>query len=205
MISSPRGKATLSDADGHLSPLARALLQRGQSVVGFDPFLVGESMDPSAPATRRPETGHFETYNPTLAADQMQDLATVLAWARSQPGVREVSLIGQGRSGPQVLLARPALEGLARTAIDLHEFDDGDGSGDLAAEVELPGLLQFGGLKAAAALCVPAPLWIDRTSERFAKQWPERAYALADAAHVLRLDSGRAGPEEVARWIDAGE
>jgi dienelactone hydrolase len=205
VISSPRGKATLSDADGHLSPLARALLERGQSVVGFDPFLVGESMDPSAPTTRRPETTHFETYNPTLAADQMQDLATVLAWARSQPGVREVSLIGQGRSGPQVLLARPALEGLARTAIDLHEFDEGDGSGDLPAEVDLPGLLQFGGLKAAAALCVPAPLWIDRTGERFAKQWPERAYALADAAQVLRLDSGRAGPEEVARWIDAGQ
>ena len=74
------------------------------------------------PARHRPGTSHFDTYNPSLAADQVQDLATVLAWARTQPDVREVSLIGAGRSGPQVLLARPALEGVARTAIDLHEL-----------------------------------------------------------------------------------
>jgi hypothetical protein len=205
VIASPHGKAFLATTDGQPTPLARALLARGQSVVGFDPFLVGESVDPSTPTTRRPETVHFETYNPTLAADQMQDLATVLAWARCQPGVREVSLIGQGRSGPQVLLARPALEGLARTAIDLHEFDEKDGSGAIPAEVDLPGLLQLGGLKAAAALCAPAPLWIQRTGDHFAKEWPERAYTLADAGHFLRLDAGRVGPEEVARWIDSGE
>jgi hypothetical protein len=205
VIASPHGKAFLATADGRPSPLAQALLARGQGVVGFDPFLVGESLDPSAPTTRRPDTVHFDTYNPTLAADQMQDLATVVAWARSQLGVREVSLIGQGRSGPQVLLARPVLEGLYRTAIDLHEFDEGDGSNDLSADVDLPGLLQFGGLKVAAALCAPAPLWINRAGERFARQWPEHAYTLADAAHVFRLDTGRAGPEEVARWIDVGE
>ena len=62
---------------------------------------MGESIDPANPVAHRPDTVHFETYNPTLAADQIQDLATVLAWARSQPDVREVNLIGLGLAGPR--------------------------------------------------------------------------------------------------------
>src|SRR5206468_4240268 len=110
-------KAALTSPTGDLFPVARALLDRGQSVVGFDPFLIGESFDPARPAVRRPTTAHFETYNPTLAADRLQDLADVLAWARSQPDVREVNLFANGAAGSLALLARPALEGLARTVL----------------------------------------------------------------------------------------
>ena len=205
IVANAHGKERLVSAEGKPSPLVQALLDRGQSVVGYDPLLVGESIDPTSPAPRRPETVHFETYNPALAGDQMQDLATVLAWSRSQPDVREVSLVGEGMAGPQVLLARPALEGLARTAIDLHEFDPGNGSKEWPAGLDLPGALQFGGWKAAAALSAPAPLWIHRAGKTFAKHWPERAYALTDASHLLKLDSDRAKPEEIARWIDTGE
>lgn len=205
IISNPHGKACLVSADGQPIPLVRALLDRGQSVVAFDQFLVGESLDPSAPTVRRPDTAHFETYNPALAGDQIQDLATVLAWARAQPDVLAVSLIGLGKSSAQVLLARPALEGLARTAINLHEFDAGDGSGALPSAVELPGMLQFGGIKAAAALTAPAPLWLYRTGPKFTKAWSERAYALAGVSHMLRLDEGHAQVEDIARWIDTGE
>ena len=100
-------------------------------MLGFDPLFVGESIDPARPVAHRPDPAHFETYNPSLAADQMQDLATVLSWARSQADVREVSLVGQGLAGPQALLARPLLEGLARTVVDLSGWQDSDGSGTL--------------------------------------------------------------------------
>jgi hypothetical protein len=183
----------------------QALLDRGQGVVGFDPLYVGESLDPGDFATRRPDTVHFETYNPSLAADQMQDLATVLAWLRSQPDVREVGLLGHGLSGPQVLLARPLLEGVSRTAVDLHASDEGDGSGAYPGALDLPGLLQFGGLKAAAALCAPASLWISRAGPSFDASWPRDAYTLADAKLALRLDVEEVSPEALARWIDAGE
>ena len=109
-------------------------------MVGFDPLFVGESVDAARPIAHRPDTVHFETYNPSLAADQMQDLATVLAWARSQPDIREVSLVGQGLAGPQVLLARPLLEGLARTVVDLSVWPDSDGSGPFPAAIDLSGL-----------------------------------------------------------------
>ncbi|MCA1686542.1 MAG: acetyl xylan esterase, partial [Planctomycetia bacterium] len=205
VIASGHGKAALVEPSGRFSPLVKALLDRGQSVVGFDPLFVGESVDPSAPALRRPEVLHADAYNPTSAADQMQDLATVLAWARSQPDVREVSLIGQGRAGAQVLIARPRLEGLARTAVDLRGFSEGDGSSPWPAGFDLPGLLQFGGLATAAALAAPAPVWIYGAAPSFDRSWPEKAYALADSSHVLRIDADRPPVEDVAKWIDSGE
>ena len=200
VIASLHGKTGLGDlAEG---TLARELLNRGQCVVGFDPLFVGEAFDPVSGATHRPSTAHFETYNPTVAADQMQDLATVLAWARSRPDAREVSLVG----GPQVLVARPLFEGLARTAVDLHGFTESAGTKVLPSGLDLPGLLQFGGVKVAAALACPAPIWIYRTGEVFDASWPQNAYALGGVPHVLRIDPKTAPtPTELARWIDTGE
>ncbi|MHC5540314.1 acetyl xylan esterase, partial [Singulisphaera rosea] len=105
----------------------------------------------------------------------------------------------------QVLLARPVLEGLARTAIDLHAFDAGDGSVELPSTIDLPGLLQFGGPKAAAALSSPWPLWIYRTGGAFEKDWVEKAYSLDDAKHLLKLDNDLVAPTDLARWIDLGD
>ncbi|MFO0951897.1 MAG: CocE/NonD family hydrolase [Isosphaeraceae bacterium] len=204
VIASVHGKAALAST-GPVEELVRALTARGQSVVLFDPLLVGESVDPAAPASSRPTTEHYDTYNRSLAADQMQDLATVLAWARSLPDVRQVSLAGLGRAGAQTLIARPALEGVARTAVDLHEFDAGDGSARIGPEVDLPGLLQFGGIKSAAALTSPAPLWVFRPAASFDRSWPEKAYALDDVTHQLRIEHERPSAEALARWLDAGE
>lgn len=204
VLASPHGKSILAN-DGQGSTMIKDLLARGQSVVVFDPLFVGEAFDPSNPVAHRPDTVHSDTYNPSVAAEQIQDLATVIAWARSQPDVREVSLIGQGRSGPQVLLALPLLSGLARTAVDLHEYDEGDGSTVLPAELDLPGLLQFGGFKAAAALSAPKPLWIYRTGPKFDRAWVDKAYGLADAQHVLKVGEGKVEPADLVKWIDAGE
>jgi hypothetical protein len=173
--------------------------------VSFDPLFVGESIDPGAPVPHRPETVHFDTYNPSLAADQIQDLATVLSWARSQADVREVSLIGLGLAGPQVLLARPMLEGLARTMVDLGGFQETDGAVAIPPALDLPGLFQFGGLKAAAALSAPSPLWIYRPSSTFARHWPETAYDLSGSSHCLRSSYDEVQSDAIVRWIDRGE
>jgi len=205
IIAHPRGKAALATSTGEPSPLTQALLSLGQSVVGLDPLFVGESLDASNPVARRPEVVHFETYNPTVAEDQIQDLAIVLAWAKAQPDVREVSVIAQDLSGPQILLARPALSGLARTAIDLSGLPDPADSGSWPSPIDLPGMFQFGGFKAAAALTAPAPLLIHGASASFDAAWPTTAYTLSGAGHVLRLESRDPGPEKLAQWIDRGE
>jgi dienelactone hydrolase len=205
VIASPQGKMALMNADGGLSELASKLLSKGQSVVGFDPLFVGESLDPEHPLPHRPETVHFETYNPSLAADQIQDLATVLGWARSRPDVREVSAVGLGLAGAQLLLARPLLEDLGRTAVDLSSLPDpGPGSGTLPPALDLPGIHQFGGFNAAAALAAPAPLWMFSHGGRVDGSWPRSAYGLAGSPQTLRVSEEAPTSEALARWVDQG-
>jgi len=140
-----------------------------------------------------------------VAADQMQDLATVLAWARAQADVREVSLIGQDLSGPQVLLARPLLEGLARTVVELRDLPDSGSPAAYPPALDLPGLYQFGGFKAAAALAAPAPLWIHGSSSSAVAAWAKPAYALAGAEEALRIDRDKPSAERIASWVDTGQ
>jgi hypothetical protein len=204
LVMNPHGKAGLFTPKGAISPLAKALLERGQTVVGFDPLLVGESADPSSFQVRRPDTVHFETYNPSLAIDRLQDLATVLAWARSREGNRQINLIGQGNNGPLVLLALPLFDAIGRAAIDLNGFDYGNGSKPIPPALHVPGVLQFGALKAAAALASPAPLWIHHTGDAFDAGWSREAYRLADSEGVLKIDTARATPQAIANWIVDG-
>jgi hypothetical protein len=205
VLADARGKAALADGSGEPTLLVQVLLARCHEVVGFDPLFTGESLDPREPVPHRPQTRHFETYNPVAAADQMQDLATVLAWSRAQTDVREVSLIGHGDAGYQALIARPALEGVSRTVIDLASVPRSQNDAVWPATVDLPGLEQFGGVKAAAALAAPVPLWLYRNTAAFDASWPRTAYELAGAAHMLRLDPAEPAPDAIARWLDQGE
>ncbi|WP_165220799.1 alpha/beta hydrolase [Aquisphaera insulae] len=204
VLADSRGKAALLGSRGQLDPLVRALLARGVGVVAYDPLFVGESLDALHPATARPDTAHFATYNPSLAADQVQDLATVIAWARSRPDVREVSLAGRGLAAHQVLLARPLLEGISRTAADLEGRDLVDDGAAIPPALDLPGVFQFGGLPMAIAVSAPATIRIDRPGLHLEKSWAEAAYALADAPQALKFAGERPRAEELARWLDSG-
>ena len=155
IVVSPHGKAVLVTPVGKPSPLAQALLERGHDVVGFDPLFVGESVDPATGKFSRPETVHYHTYNPSLISDQMQDMATVLSWARSLPDVRAVNLIGHGRAGHRSCWRDRCWKASRRTAVDLHHVSELEGTAPFPADLDLPGLHQFGGLKAAAALTAP--------------------------------------------------
>lgn len=203
VVFSSRGKQSLFDAQGRPTAAVQALLDRGHDVLGFDPLLIGESADPLSYRPQRPDTAHYETYNKAIAADRIQDLATVIAWLRSRPDVIQVNLLGQDRFGPLALLARPALEGVGRTAIDLQDFSYGDGS-DVPEDLHLPGVLQCGGLNAAAALCSPSPLWIQRAGT-LDTAWSSKSYTLAGSPSLIRVDTTRADASALAKWLDSGE
>jgi dienelactone hydrolase len=204
ILAHPRGKVALDDGSGGPNDQARALLARGHAVVAFDPLFAGESMDSRSPVPHRPSTGHFETYNPVAAADQMQDLATVVAWAKRQADVDLVSLVAQDDAGYQALVARPMLEGLSRTVIELARMPQTRKPDEWPATIDLPGLEQFGGVKAAAALSAPAPLWLYRNVAALESSWPQTAYALAGAGDMLRIEQSVPSPEQIARWVDEG-
>ena len=172
--------------------MARAPLSRGHAVVAFDPIFVGESLDPKNPLPHRPETAHFETYNPSRAADQMQDLATVIAWAKSQGDVDLVNVVATGDAGYQALVARPVLEGLSRTVIELSKLPEPRNPDEWPESIDLPGLEQFGGVKAAAALSAPAQLWLYGNVEAIDTSWPKTAYGLSGASQMLRIEQNAA-------------
>ena len=205
IVAAAGGKMALANGSGGRIELARALLARGHIVVGFDPLFVGESCDPRRPLARRGNTAHFDTYNPVTAADQMQDLATVLAWSRALPDIRRVNLVARGLSGSQVLLARPVLEGVSRTVLDLDDAPDPQDPGAFAPAIDLPGMFQFGGLKAAAALTAPAPLWLYGGSRSFDLSWARAAYDQSDAAPMLRTEPRNPDSDQIASWIDQGQ
>ena len=205
VIAHPKGKAGLVTGAGEPSMLVRSFLTLGHEAVGFDPIFVGESLDSRDPVPHRPEAVHFETYNPSPAAEQMQDLATVLAWCRSQDDAREVNLVGLDTAGYQVLLARPVLEGLARTAIELSGLPQRREPDEWPATVDLPGREQFGGVRAAAALSAPEPLWLYGNTAAIDPSWARAAYELGGTSSMLRLDDHVPDPDAVARWIDRGE
>ena len=200
-----RGKAALDDGSGRANELAHELLARGHAVVAFDPLFVGESLDSRNPVSHRPTSTHFETYNPVTAADQMQDLATVLAWAKSRPDVDLVNLVAQDDAGYQALVARPMLEGLSRTVIELSGMPKLRKPDEWPATIDLPGLEQFGGVKAAAALAAPAQLWLYRNTVAIEPSWAKAAYALAGASPMLRMTDDIPAPGQIARWIDEGQ
>jgi dienelactone hydrolase len=205
VLFSARGKAALVDEAGAIAALPRELLAAAHEVVVFDPLLVGESVNPADWAARRPATAHFLSTNPALAVDRLRDLARVIVWCQSRPGARQVNLVGEGAWGALALQARPLLPGLGRTLIDLNGGGDRDTATDEdPAELVLPGALQAGGLKAAAALVAPEPLWITGAGADFRTEWPARAYELASSRGLLRVDAGQPSPAEQARWIDTG-
>ncbi len=137
----------------------------------------------------------------------MQDLATVLAWCRAQEDVREVNLIAQDSSGYQALVARPVLEGLTRTVIESTALPKPlePTTRPWPATLDLPGLEQFGGPRAAAALAAPGPLWIYGSLPMLDPSWARAAYEIAGASSMLRLDDRVPAPDAIARWVDRGE
>ena len=195
VVADPSGKAGLVGADGQLSSTVKALLDAGQTVVGYDPTGVGEAFDPALPP--RKAVAHEATYNPAAAVERMRDLATVVAWCRSRPEARRVSVAARGEAGVLALLAGPSLPGVSRLAVDLEGFDLGDGSTPVPPGVDLPGALQFGGLPGAASLVAPRPLWLSRPG--FDTSRVRAAYAVEGAEAQLRL--GPTAPAPLAEWL----
>ena len=134
----------------------------------------------------------------------MQDLATVVAWAKSRADVDLVNLVAQDDAGYQALVARPMLEGLSRTVIELSGMPQSRKPDEWPATIDLPGLEQFGGVKAAAALSAPAPLWLYGNVAALDASWPRNAYELAGAPAMLRIDEKVPSPVAIAQWVDEG-
>jgi dienelactone hydrolase len=200
----PGGQAGLKP-DGPLSPAARAVLDKKAALLVPDLFMTGAfkgaKREPPDPRFTKGYDGYVYGYNRTLLADRVHDILTVVAYARSLPGVKRVHLVGFEKAGPWVVLARGLCgDGVGRTAADLDGFrferilsnDD---------EMIQPGALRYGGLPALAALCAPHELYLHNAKGAGSDRWLRAAYKAEGQPERLRRDEARRSQEEVVSWL----
>jgi len=205
LIVHSRGKEALVDVErGEPGPLVSGLLERGQAVMAIDPFLVGEYSSPFDPARREVKGNYFTTFNPTDDALRVQDVLTSLVYLENRRDVNKVNLVGLGNAGSLCLFARGLTENVARTAIDLAEFDPED-DGQWRNRVFVPGIRRLGGLRTAAALAAPGPLYICNVTDNFDAKWVAQTYRAAGADQALSVDKSRPSEKALVEWLAVSE
>ena len=164
-----RGKAGLWDDAGQLRPEVHRLLEQGNSVVSADLLYQGEFLAAgAAPPTRsrkvqnpRDSAAYTFGYNPTLFAERVRDILSVVAFVRhDEAAPAHVAMIGLHGAGPWVAAAR-ALAGDAvdAAAVDTEGFRFANLT-DWRDVSFLPGAVKYGDLPALLALSAPQKLWI---------------------------------------------
>ena len=116
---------------------------------------------------------------PSPAADQMQDLATVARLGQRAAGRPRGQSDRPGSGRPPGLAGAPGAGGAGADRHRARGPARARGSPTpWPATLDLPGMFQFGGFKAAAALTAPAPLWIYGTlTVDLDASWARSAYA----------------------------
>ncbi|MBO3802637.1 MAG: acetylxylan esterase, partial [Candidatus Brockarchaeota archaeon] len=196
------GKSGLFEG-GRLNAFASGLLSAGFDVLSIDCFLEGEY---AAPVESRREVSscyvnYYETYNRTDSALKIQDILTALSFLRRSCG--KVSLAGFGEAGAWCLLASSVAGKLESVASDLNGFEDFSEESWLK-RLYIPGIMKAGGLRAAAALNVPARLLVHNTGGFFDAEWVRDFYRILSAEERFESHEGALGHEAILGWVARG-
>jgi hypothetical protein len=195
----PAGKKSLTD-DGKLVPAARAILDKGAAILAVDVMGTGELARVN-PAVSSTFAGYTFGYNSPLLAQRVHDILTAVAFARKQEGVKTVHLMGSGKAGPWVILARGLCgDAMARTAADWNRFRY-DSVRRTSDEMMLPGALKYGGLPGLASLAAPGELFMHNYQGTGSGPWMKGAYQAAGASDKLTRSSPKVPAEKVVAWL----
>lgn len=188
----PEGK----DAAGN-SPLAPELLRQGTVMFSLDTFQTGENRGARNTAER-----HFTTYNRTDDAERVQDVLTALAYLKSRPEFSAVDLVGVGRAGLWVLLARALAPNGAvrRTIADAAQFET-DKDEAYLEKLPIPLIRHAGDFRTATTLIAPAQLLIHNTGSAFKTDWAQNAYRVAGREGNLVVKGAALSEKELAAWL----
>jgi dienelactone hydrolase len=203
----PQGRSSLLQ-DGKLVPDARRILDRKAGILAVDVFGTGALQQGKAPAVNASFAGYTFGYNRPLLSERVHDILTAVASARDLHKAKKVVLVGFGKAGPWVALARGLCgDAVARTAADLNQFrfDKVTSTGD---EMMLPGALKYGDLPALAALCAPGELYLHNQlrprrplADEWRETWTKAAYQAAGVAEHLQETAEKVESEKVIAWL----
>jgi dienelactone hydrolase len=195
----PAGKASIAEG-AKLVPAAKAVLDKGASILAVDVMGTGE-LAREAPAIDSRFAGYTFGYNSPLVAQRIHDILTAVAFARTLDGVKKVHLVGNGKAGPWVALARGLCgDAVARTAADWNRFRY-DSVRRTNGEMMLPGALKYGGLPALASLAAPGELYMYNYQGTGSGPWMKATYKAAGASDKLTRSSAKVAAEKVVEWL----
>ncbi len=143
----------------HDASLVEPLRRRGYLVAALDAFNTGAARAPRDTSDR-----FFTTYNRTDDANRVQDILTVLAWLKRQPGIRRVSLVGLDRAGLWCLLAQGLAPGLDAVVADADRFETESDEAYLD-RLPIPLLRSVGGFETALTLGLGSRLRVHDTGD----------------------------------------
>jgi len=201
LIVHAEGKAALIDMErGEPGRMVAGLLERGHAVMTIDPFLIGEYNSPFERARRERKGNYFTTFNPTDDALRVQDVLTSIVYLQDRWDVRSINVVGLGDAGIWCLLAAGVKKELGRVAADLAGFDPAN-EDQWQQRAFVPGIRRLGGLRTAAALAAPVPLYIFNAHDGFDAGWVAQAYRAAGVEHVLKVEGSQPTEETLIRWL----
>jgi dienelactone hydrolase len=176
------------------------LLSKNTMVYLVNPFRV-EGAQAKAPPVDKGFAGYTFGYNRPLVAERVHDILTAVAWVKGGQGVKSVHLVGFGKAGPWVALARGLCgDAVQRTAVDAHGFRF-EQITDVNDEMMLPGGLRYGGLMTLAALAAPHDLLLHNTAKCGPATFLTGAYEAAGAADRLQRSENAMAPADVVDWL----
>jgi len=162
------GKAGLYGVDGKPTPEVAALLKAGLAVAGADLLYQGEFLADGKPLAEgrrvnnsREFAGYTFAYNPSLLAQRVHDILTVVSFLRNYGDAQpQIDLLGSGAAGAWVAAARAQASGaVGRAAIDTDGFRFAKLR--LPWDVNfLPGGAKYGDLPGMLALAAGGDLWL---------------------------------------------
>jgi hypothetical protein len=171
------------------------------AILAPDVFFTGELKNGELPAVNKNYAGFTFGYNRPILANRVHDILTVVAFAQQPGESKELSLIGFGKAGPWVLLARALCgDAVMRTAVDANQFDF-DQVHKTSDEMMLPGALKYGGLSSFAALCAPGELYLHNVRNSPRNDRIKDSYNSCRALDKLKIVSEKMPDDKIIEWL----
>lgn len=164
-------------------------------------FRTGETVNEEAAAVNKAFAGYTFGYNRPLVAERVHDILTAVAGLRGRKDVKSIDLVGFGKAGPWVALARGLCgDAVARTAVDANGFRFAQVK-DANDEMMLPAGLKYGGLLTLAALAAPHEMLLYNTKGCGPTTFLTGAYRTAGHTDRLQLREEAMAPGAVIEWL----
>ncbi len=196
----PQGKSSLLH-ERRPTEVVQRLLAAGVAVLAPDLLGTGENARLQPYVVNKEYAGYTYGYNRTLAAEQVHDALTAIAFAQNRLRARTVDLVGWDGSGWVAVLARVlAGDAVRRTVADAGRFRYAQITDPTDLRL-IPGALKYGDVDALTALCAPGELLLYNAEGCGINRWAAAAYRAAGAPDRLTLHAAAVETSKVIAWL----